>query len=362
VFEFTPVEQHLSQLIFSSKIDAVAESKTPLEFSVEFAKAHNTFAAPCAKSPPKRDLAPLDRPPCCVPAIVQQQMTGSASQLHDGEEAATQLFNTAPLGHLELPLSHLLPVPDPFPIWDSELTWLNPSEFFFDVEFDTQEDRVESVDDLLELARAGPLPEPKFRALEQAVNATQSSAGSVVKLNPEHLPEYLEHNPAVVVLILDNTLTHGTKDDMDPYYEKYVDLDVTLNTVEVLSKLIEKKHKLPAPFLNMYISNATRWCNALGKDDQVLRRPVRLLAVFLEFLIQSEIIDLKGDSKDLILDIATFCSLHSAYKNVTRLYGIFSVKADPKTLKSLKEKVVKPPKQSSGGGGGSSNSKKKKKK
>ena len=24
---------------------------------------------------------------------------------------------------------------------DSELTWLNPSEFFFDVEFDTQEDR-----------------------------------------------------------------------------------------------------------------------------------------------------------------------------------------------------------------------------
>eukprot|EP01147_Barroeca_monosierra_P006541 gene6541-9384_t len=316
-FVFTPAEKYLAILILNSQTSKASgssvfvavffESKlSPSEFFAEYIELHSLKDLQ-DQSFETTQTQSIHYIPECIPRIIPQPSIGASSTKENDHVIPKSVF------------------PD---VFDNEVVWMNPSEFEYDVQYDTMFPADPSPQELVDMAVRVPLQAVQFDALRMALQKDKSLA-TKLELAPENLSGIVARNPHAATMILALKLKQQQPHTMTPYYSEIVKMDMNLNSMEVVNGLTSCG--LPDEFLHMFISNCIRTCEK-NKSGQLsyLRRLVRLVCVFIQSLIRNQIIDIATCSDDLIMEIKCFCIEFSSYKEASGLYRLIRVLDDEK--------------------------------
>jgi hypothetical protein len=180
------------------------------------------------------------------------------------------------------------------------------------------------------------------------VKSSEARARRIVlksSLSPKTLPVLVELNPLIATeclyLILspfyaDSTLSSKEKqisdsltiseNDKNAYLTALTSMDMSLHSMEVVNRLAtlpaptasernENKPLLHPEFLQLYLSNCIASCENIH-DSHHQTRLVRLVCVFLQSLIQSNVINFG----DLLVEIQAFCVHFSKIREASTLF------------------------------------------
>eukprot|EP01128_Nolandella_sp_AFSM9_P004322 TRINITY_DN1916_c0_g1_i1.p1 TRINITY_DN1916_c0_g1~~TRINITY_DN1916_c0_g1_i1.p1 ORF type:complete len:537 (+),score=113.55 TRINITY_DN1916_c0_g1_i1:88-1698(+) len=203
---------------------------------------------------------------------------------------------------------------------DSELEWLDltlhPSLVWDDTQVDAAPSLTAEEDEIILLideAANGPLlPKLTHKLLlgieKNPLLVSQSS------LRPLVLPKLIEHNPVIAVQVILSFINQP--DTIVLYFAELINMDMSLHSMEVVNRLA-RSVELPPEFLNIYITQCLSQCQ-LRKDRYQQLRMVRLLCIFLQSLIQTNL----WDVSNLLVEVSTFCIEYSKTKEASDLFAL----------------------------------------
>lgn len=151
-----------------------------------------------------------------------------------------------------------------------------------------------------------------------------SSKNTPPLLTPDNLPLLVEHNPNVAIELL---MKIQNENQAAAYHSKLVDMEITLHTMEVVYRLATvgavggglSEAVLKTEYLNFFILGLFERC-ATSQD----RKLVRLVSVFLQNLIQNEIV-LVDDF--VSHEVQAFCIENSRVREAQALFKLLKGKS-----------------------------------
>ena len=153
-----------------------------------------------------------------------------------------------------------------------------------------------------------------------------SSKNTPPLLTPDNLPLLVEHNPNVAIELL---MKIQNENQAEAYHSKLVNTEITLHTMEVVYRLAtvgaaggglsEAPHTLKTEYLHVFILGLFERCDT-SKD----RKLVRLVSVFLQNLIQNEIVHVDDY---VSAEVQAFCIENSRVREAQALFKLLKEKS-----------------------------------
>ncbi|CAL8463220.1 g2754 [Coccomyxa elongata] len=170
----------------------------------------------------------------------------------------------------------------------------------------------EEVRALMAAAVKGPLLPSQQ---QQVLKELEDHPGAVhsCSLEPSALPSLVEHNPAIAVEVLLRLLKAQAAAD---HLAVLVGMDLSLHSLEVVNRLTTAA-QLPQEFVHDYIVGCIASCER-AQDNFAQNRLVRLVCVFLQSLIRSNIVNLQ----DMFLEVQAFCISFSRIREAASLFRL----------------------------------------
>lgn len=132
---------------------------------------------------------------------------------------------------------------------------------------------------------------------------------------PAQLPSLVEHNNLIAVeLLLKLMSTNSPR--VNAFLGALIHMDLSVHAMEVV-KTLTSAATLPEDFIHRYIHACIAACEAIEQRSQKQQnRPVRLVCVFLQSLINTKIVDIKA----IQFEVPPFCIKFSRIREAAVLY------------------------------------------
>lgn len=247
---------------------------------------------------------PLGAPEPCT-----QQQLRLALDRRRGATAESSDFGDLRQSGLPL-LWRRLPPPCPLPAQPSELVWLSGNLTVLQgaSRLDVQLRRVK---DILAHGSQDALTPADAQEAAAALEADPAAARAMAP-NPAAMPGLVRHNPSLAAQLL---LHLVDVPQAEAHFQAAAAAEVGLQSLEVVSRLAQRRGPLPPGFLQMYLSNCFSSCEA-EQDAAAAARRVRLVCVFLTALVRTRL----PDVLPLLVEAQAFCIRFSRVREAAALF------------------------------------------
>lgn len=212
--------------------------------------------------------------------------------------------------------------PPMMPITTDELLWLDPidfePEFAWDNTILSSATHFSNTSEIQKLISKAYKVQLNINQQKQLENSLSKDPAFVLHadLTPEKFASLVEVNPLIAVKMI---ISYQCLDssDLSPYLEELLKMKMSVHSMEVVNKLA-KLVILPDEFIHLYISTCISKCENMSEDRSLQSRLVRLLCVFIQSLIRTNIIDVK----ELYIELQPFCMEFSGIREAATLFRL----------------------------------------